>query len=59
MLVETVFSWGGVAQYGASAMIQKDFAAIQGFVLITASMTVLLFLIIDVVYMMLDPRVRV
>ncbi|HEV7268974.1 MAG TPA: ABC transporter permease [Falsiroseomonas sp.] len=55
-LIEYVFAWGGVGQYGLSAIIQGDFAAVQGYVLMLAVFSVLVFLVVDLAVMMLEPR---
>lgn len=55
-LIEYVFAWGGVGQYGLSAIIQGDFAAVQGYVLMLAVFSVLVFLVVDVAVMLLEPR---
>ena len=57
VLIETVFSWGGAAQYAAQAIAQQDFNAIQGFVLVAGVASIVIFLIVDLLYMALDPRV--
>lgn len=43
-VVETVFSWGGVGQYGLDAMVKADFAAVQGFILLAAVFALLIHL---------------
>lgn len=58
VLIETVFSWGGVAQYAASAIANRDLNVIQGFVLIVSLVTFLIYLILDILYIVVDPRVR-
>lgn len=58
VLVETVFSWGGAAQYAVNAIRVNDFPAIQGFVLVAGTFSVLIFLIVDLLYVAIDPRVR-
>ncbi len=55
-LIEYVFAWGGLGQYGLSAIIAGDFAAVQGYVLILALFSVLVFLAVDVFVMATDPR---
>jgi peptide/nickel transport system permease protein len=40
-LVEHVFSWGGLGQYGLEAMAKADFAAVQGFILASAALAAL------------------
>jgi peptide/nickel transport system permease protein len=58
VLIEKVFSWGGVGQYAVQAVGNADFAAIQGFVLLSATVTVLVYLLVDLLHMAVDPRVR-
>ena len=58
VLIETVFSWGGAAQYAAQAISQQDFDAIQGFVLVAGVASIVIFLVVDLIYMALDPRVK-
>ncbi len=55
-LIEYVFAWGGVGQYGLSAIIQNDFAAIQGYVLLLALFSVIVFLAVDLFVMLTEPR---
>jgi peptide/nickel transport system permease protein len=56
-LVEVVFAWGGLGQYAVQAMVQNDFPAIQGVVQLTAAFSIMVFLLIDVVYLLVDPRI--
>jgi len=58
VLVEKVFAWPGVGSYAVEALIASDYAPIQGFVLTMAVMYVVLNLMIDVLYGVIDPRVR-
>ena len=58
VLVETVFSWGGAAEYAVSAIRRSDFPAIQGFVLVAGVFSVAIFLVVDLLYRVIDPRVR-
>jgi ABC-type dipeptide/oligopeptide/nickel transport system permease component len=58
VLIETVFSWGGAAQYAATAIERNDFAATQGFVLTCGIITMLCFLAVDLIQLRLDPRIR-
>jgi len=59
VLVEKVFAWPGVGSYAVEALIASDFAPVQGFVLIMAIMYVVLNLLIDLLYGVIDPRVRI
>jgi len=57
VLVEKVFSWPGIGSFAISALVVSDYAAVQGFVLVMAVLFVLLNLAIDVLYLLIDPRV--
>lgn len=58
VLIETVFSWGGLGQYAAQSVLASDIPAIQGVMLVAAIMTLCVYLALDLVYEALDPRVR-
>jgi ABC-type dipeptide/oligopeptide/nickel transport system permease component len=55
-LIEYVFAWGGVGQYGLNAIIRGDFAAVQGYVMFLALFSLVVFIIVDVLVMILEPR---
>lgn len=57
VLVEKVFSWPGVASYALDALLASDYAPVQGFVLLMATVFVIVNLSIDVIYGIADPRV--
>ena len=59
VLVEKVFAWPGIGSYALEALIASDYAPVQGFVLTMATLYVLLNLTIDIVYGLIDPRVRI
>jgi peptide/nickel transport system permease protein len=59
VLVEKVFAWPGIGSYALEALISSDYAPVQGFVLTMATLYVLLNLTIDIVYGLIDPRVRI
>lgn len=58
VLVEKVFAWPGIGSYAVEALISSDFAPVQGFVLTMAIMYVLINLVIDILYGVIDPRMR-
>jgi ABC-type dipeptide/oligopeptide/nickel transport system permease component len=58
VLVEKVFAWPGIGSYAVEALIASDYAPVQGFVLAMAILYVALNLIIDLLYGVIDPRVR-
>jgi peptide/nickel transport system permease protein len=59
VLVEKVFAWPGIGSYAVEALITSDYAPVQGFVLTMALLYVLLNLAIDLLYGLIDPRVKV
>ena len=59
VLVEKVFAWPGIGSYAVEALIASDFAPVQGFVLTMALMYIALNLLIDILYGLIDPRVRI
>jgi peptide/nickel transport system permease protein len=59
VLVEKVFAWPGIGSYAVEALIASDFAPVQGFVLTMAVMYVALNLLIDILYVLIDPRMKV
>ena len=59
VLVEKVFSWPGIGSYAIEALVVSDYAAVQGFVLAMAILFVALNLLVDMVYTIIDPRVKI
>jgi len=59
VLVEKVFAWPGIGSFAVEALIQSDYAPVQGFVLTMALLYVALNFIIDLLYSLIDPRVRI
>lgn len=57
VLIETIFGWGGVAQYGAESIARSDYDAVTGFVLLAGVMSLVTFLVVDIVQAIVDPRV--
>lgn len=58
VLVEFVFSWPGMGLYVLNAILASDFPAIQGFIILVTSIYVLIYLALDLVTAVLDPRVQ-
>jgi ABC-type dipeptide/oligopeptide/nickel transport system permease component len=58
-IVETVFAWPGFGRLGVNALFERDFPVIQGVVLVSSTIFVLMNLLVDILYTILDPRVRV
>jgi ABC-type dipeptide/oligopeptide/nickel transport system permease component len=56
VLVEVVFGWGGAGQYAVQGVLNADFAVVQGFVLIAAIISLIVYLVVDLIYFAIDPR---
>lgn len=58
VLVETVFAWPGLGKYVVDSIYDRDYPVIQGFVLFTGSVFLIVNLLVDLAYVRIDPRVR-
>jgi ABC-type dipeptide/oligopeptide/nickel transport system permease component len=58
VLVETVFSWGGLGQYAVRSTLMFDYPAIQGVVLTITAWFLMLYIAVDILYVFIDPRVQ-
>jgi peptide/nickel transport system permease protein len=58
VITETIFAWPGIGRYAVTAIENKDFAAIMGFALVVATSYALINMLVDLVYLLLDPRVK-
>jgi peptide/nickel transport system permease protein len=58
VIVETVFGWPGVGKLMIDAVIQRDFAVVQASIMVTAAAIFLMNVLIDLLYVALDPRIR-
>jgi len=58
VLTETIFAWHGLGQWSTAAILTTDFAAINGFTLLVAFIFVIMNLLVDLLYGILDPRIR-
>nr|WP_256346067.1 ABC transporter permease [Pseudomonas tolaasii] len=57
VIVETVFAWPGMGRYLIDAIMARDIYVVQGTVLVFASLVVIINLLVDLVYGVLDPRI--
>ena len=55
-LIEYIFAWGGLGKWGLDAILQGDFAVVQGYVLTLALFSVIVFLVVDLAVLVLEPR---
>lgn len=59
VVIERIFSWPGVGQAAVDAVLQKDYPVIMASVIFAAIGTILGFLLSDILYAVIDPRIRV
>ena len=58
VIIETVFARPGVGRLIVNGILEKDFPLVQGIVLVGATSYVLINLLVDMTYALLDPRIR-
>jgi peptide/nickel transport system permease protein len=58
VVTETVFSWPGIGKLTVDAIFARDYPVVQGAVLVTAGLFVLINLFTDLIYTAIDPRIR-
>jgi len=57
-VVENVFAWPGIGRFSVQALGWRDYPVIQGVVIVTAIIFLSINLLVDVIYVLIDPRVR-
>lgn len=58
LIIESIFGWPGVGRYAVSAIMNRDYPVIQCFTLVMVTIFVLCNLLVDIVYALADPRIR-
>jgi peptide/nickel transport system permease protein len=58
VIVETIFGWPGLSSLLLAGVRSRDYPTVQGVVLVIAVVTILINLVVDLVYGLLDPRIR-
>lgn len=58
IVLETIFGFSGLGQYAVKAVLTTDYPAIQGFLLVVAAITLVVYMVVDLVVMTIDPRRR-
>jgi len=58
ILTETIFSWPGIGKWLVRSITSRDYPVIQGGILLIAFMVVLINLMVDLVYALINPRIR-
>ena len=58
VITETIFAWPGVGRMFVQAMFSRDYPLLMGILMLGSTMVVVFNLLADIVYGVLDPRVR-
>ncbi len=58
VLIETVFAWPGMGKYAFEAIANNDYPSVQGYILLVTFMYVVIYLLLDILYCILDSRIR-
>jgi peptide/nickel transport system permease protein len=58
VVVEIVFTWPGIGLYATESIFVKDYSGVQGVALLIAMLSVLVYLTMDILYFVVDPRVE-
>ncbi len=58
ILTETIFSWPGVGKWLVDSIFRRDYPAVQGGLLLIASLVMLVNLVVDLLYGLINPRIR-
>ena len=58
ILTETIFSWPGIGKWLVEAIHRRDYPVVQGGILLSASIIILVNLIVDILYGAINPRIR-
>ncbi|MCK5557269.1 MAG: ABC transporter permease, partial [Candidatus Hydrogenedentes bacterium] len=57
VLTETIFGWNGIGRFAMEAIMKRDYPVILGTVLVGAVAFIMVNLIVDILYAVIDPRV--
>jgi dipeptide transport system permease protein len=58
ILTETIFSWPGIGKWMVDSIFRRDYPVVQGGLLLIAMIVMLVNLTVDVLYSLVDPRIR-
>jgi dipeptide transport system permease protein len=58
VLTETIFSWPGVGKWLIESIARRDYPALQGGVMLISSVVIVVNLLVDVTYGLINPRIR-
>ncbi|WP_312095018.1 ABC transporter permease [Aminipila sp.] len=58
-VIESIFSWPGLGQLALNAIYNKDIPVLQGFMLLAATLIILINLLVDIIYKAVDTRIKI
>lgn len=58
LIVESIFAYPGIGRYAVNAIINNDYPVIQYFIILMSFIFIILNLLIDIIYALIDPRIR-
>ncbi|WP_332690662.1 nickel ABC transporter permease [Halalkalibacter lacteus] len=59
IIIESIFAWPGLGKYIIDAISLRDYPVIQGYVIFASFLFVSIHILVDIIYVLLDPRLRV
>ena len=58
ILTETIFAWPGIGKWLVDSIFRRDYPSVQGGLLLIAFMVMLVNLLVDLLYGLINPRIR-
>jgi dipeptide transport system permease protein len=58
ILTETIFSWPGIGKWMVDSIFRRDYPVVQGGLLLIASVVMVVNLVVDMTYGLINPRIR-
>jgi len=58
VVIESIFSWPGIGNYAMNSVLLHDYPVIQGYAVIMVSVVIMANLLVELLYMLIDPRLR-
>lgn len=59
VIIESIYSWPGLGIYMLRAIDCRDILAIQGYIILMACFIVIVNLVVDILYVLIDPKIKV
>lgn len=59
VLTETIFGWDGIGRYAVDGILRRDYPVVLGTILVGTAVFIVVNMMVDIAYHVLDPRVRV